>query len=68
MGNTCYRNINAYYITLPPKNRFKTARDACVFMCYTIHLTPLCDSRWHQIYNNNKLLATCYTYISLAGY
>lgn len=38
MGNTCYRNINAYYITLPPKNRFKTARDACVFMCYTIHV------------------------------
>lgn len=38
MGNTCYQNINAYYITLPPKNGFKTARDACVFMFYTIHV------------------------------
>lgn len=59
MGNTCYRNINAYYITLPPKNRFKTARDACVFMCYTIHVIHV---------GIRYITATCYTYISLAGY
>lgn len=65
MGNTCYRNINAYYITLPPpKKSFQNcSRRVCVYVLYNT-----CDSCWHQIYNNNKLLATCYTYISLAGY
>lgn len=63
MGNTCYRNINAYYITLPPKNRFKTARDACVFMCYTIHLTPLCDSRIRYMKIINFLLPATLTYL-----